>query len=191
MSDVKTTNVSFASPWRSSAARIAPTSASSWRTKAPYGVRVVSALSKVPAKLQPLAEWARKAVSPTVTSAVTAARQVVKARVIDGPAGPIKIDGWEKVQRSSAHSFDALAGVIVDCVQKALGTWGWSATGLEVSFHAKQHRALGLAYNPGSGIRRISLNVNLLSRYDLESIFRTTIHELCHHAREELHPRQR
>jgi predicted SprT family Zn-dependent metalloprotease len=65
-----------------------------------------------------------------------------------------------------------------------------AAEGMVVSFHSGR-RALGLAYAPGAKDRRISLNEVLLEKYNLDSIHRTVLHELCHHAREELHPHTR
>jgi hypothetical protein len=102
----------------------------------------------------------------------------------------IRYDDWGSTAKKSAHSFEALHAQIVADVLACAKAWKWLPTGLVVGFHPSG-RAMGLAYSPGGGDRRISLNKELLAKYDLGSISRTVRHELCHHAREELHPRPR
>ena len=84
----------------------------------------------------------------------------------------------------------ALHEVIARACATVFRAWGWPPVGLVVQIH-KTGRAMGLAFSPGLKNRRISLHLNLLTRYDLGSIERTVLHELAHHAREEMYPRPR
>lgn len=121
------------------------------------------------------------------------------ALVLDGvktmptgiPSVPtVTYDGFKAVQKYTAHTLDALHAMVIRSLRICLDKLGWSATGLTVQFHSGR-RALGLAFNPGAGDRRVSLARELLDRYDIGSIERTMLHELVHHAREELYPRRR
>jgi len=85
------------------------------------------------------------------------------------------------------HSFGTIAKLVDDGIKLGRDAWGWEPVDLRVMIH-NDSRAMGLAYNPGKGVHRISLNSRLLNEYDTMSIFRTVIHELCHHYRDERFP---
>lgn len=86
-----------------------------------------------------------------------------------------------------AHSFATMSKLVDDATTLCASAWGWKARKLRVLLHGTS-RALGLAYNPGQGVHRISLNTRLINEYDTMSIFRVVLHELCHHYRNETFP---
>lgn len=113
----------------------------------------------------------------------------VNARMAPCPRiGQIRYDNFQSVAKKSAHTFEALHAMMARAVGACVAAWGWEPSGLTVGFFTGRN-AMGLAFAPGKGDRRIALHHDLLARYDLDSISRTVLHELCHHAREELHPR--
>ncbi len=89
---------------------------------------------------------------------------------------------------NSAHTLEALHRAVLRAQEVALNVWGFTCARLEVQFFSSG-TAMGLAYNPGSGKqtgkRLISLNYKLLQAYTIDTVWRTIIHELCHHARDE------
>lgn len=148
---------------------------------------------ELPADIAALTEWARDAVSSVGAQIAHRGAKVVQADVIIAQCptvGEIRYNGWKSVEKKSAHSFEALHDAMCRAAEVCTKAWGWVPTGLNIEFHDGS-KAMGLAYNPGEGNRRISLNRRLFTSYDLDSIYRTTLHELCHHAREELHKRVR
>lgn len=156
------------------------------------GASTTRSISNLDEKTKALLKWATKAVSGTNPAASTgASTKATDIRTVLSPvAGDIRIDGFRAVERKTAHSFDAISKMLLRAVAECHRAWGWKATGLVVTFHASA-RAMGLAYNPGAGDRRISLSFSMLEKYDIGSVERTTLHELCHHAREEMFPRKR
>jgi hypothetical protein len=101
----------------------------------------------------------------------------------------MRVDRWTPaLAKESAHTLQEIVDITSGAVIECFNAWGWKPLGLTLGFHASG-RAMGLAWSPGMGDRRISLATRLLAAYDADSIYRTVLHELCHHAREELHPR--
>lgn len=163
-------------------------------TKSTPGTVFHSSASKVSGSTLALVAWAThlnlSASNPTAERGAPDAEHLGSKVLPSATVGTIRYDGWAPLAKRSAHTLDALHRSVDDAVRKARAAWGWAAEGLVVSFHSGR-RALGLAYAPGAKDRRISLNEVLLEKYNLDSIHRTVLHELCHHAREELHPRVR
>lgn len=159
------------------------------------GVRVMGSPAMLDEREKALLKWVQKLDrSGFQTTIAQGAEAPPASRVREAPCpriGAVRYEGWTPaLARKSAHEFDALHRVVVRAVEACAAAWGWAPAGLLVSFHTS-NRAMGLAYNPGAGNRRVSLATKLLALFDLESIYRTVVHELCHHAREELHPRDR
>lgn len=156
------------------------------------GSSAARAVNGLDEKTKALLKWATKAVSQKTPAASTgASTKATDIRTVHSPVvGDIRIDGFRAVERKTSHSFDAISKMLLRTVVECHRAWAWKATGLVVTFHAST-RAMGMAYSPGAGDRRISLSFSMLEKYDLDSVERTTLHELCHHAREEMHPRQR
>jgi hypothetical protein len=166
---------------------------SSRRFSATTGAAVVRSAENVPVELLPLLEWANKAATPQTPNVITASRRLTeeRLRIAQCPViGQVRVEGWGKVSRRSAHTFEGLVGAIGNAVSACAKHWQWRADGLSVMIH-EGDSAMGLAYRPGDGDRRVSLKADLFSLYDLDSIYRTLLHELCHHAREELYVRDR
>lgn len=142
--------------------------------------------------VQAMLDWARRAgLGPGKDRAEIGARDLRAVGMLLAPCpriGEVRYAGWKAVEKQSAHTFEALHGAVVRAVEACAAAWSWDPTGLSISFFTGR-RAMGLAYHPGRGDRRIALHHDLLARYDLDSVARTVLHELCHHAREELHPR--
>lgn len=163
-------------------------------TKPTPGTVFHDSASKVSGPTLALIAWAThlnlSATNPTAERGAPNVEHVGSKVLPSTTVGTIRYDGWAPLAKRSAHTLDALHRSIDDAVRKARAVWGWAAEGLVVAFHSGR-RALGLAYNPGAKDRRISLNEVLLEKYNLDSIHRTVLHELCHHAREEMHPRVR
>lgn len=163
-------------------------------TKSTPGTVFRSSASKVSGPTLALIAWAThlnlSASNPTAERGAPNVEHLGSKVLPSATVGTIRYDGWAPLAKRSAHTLDALHRSVDDAVRKARAAWGWAAEGLVVSFHSGR-RALGLAYAPGAKDRRISLNEVLLEKYNLDSIHRTVLHELCHHAREELHPRVR
>lgn len=87
-----------------------------------------------------------------------------------------------------AEIIDLLVMAITVCHEK----WGWLATDIVFELHESK-TTMGLAYRSGAyketGTRRISISTRLCKEFDKESIYRTFVHELCHHYREETFPK--
>jgi hypothetical protein len=119
------------------------------------------------------------------TEAQASAKSVV--RIIDG-LGPeqrsIQFTGWETVKRVSAHSLDDLVEAFAAAAEMTQKAWNWKWVNLQVKFHTEGN-AFGLAYNPGGGEHIISLHKRMLAEFTLDSTYRTILHELCHHYRDE------
>jgi hypothetical protein len=163
------------------------------RFSATEGSVVFRSAEKAPAELIPLLEWAKKSATPQTPNAVTASRRLTEEQLRIAPCaviGQVRVEGWGRISRRSAHTFDGLVGVVSAAVTLCARQWQWRPDGLSVMVH-EDDSAMGLAYKPGDGDRRISLKADLFTNYDLESIRRTVLHELCHHAREELFVRDR
>lgn len=165
-----------------------PVAPGSQNVKVAPGYNVVKSANSIPAKLLPLLKWAKRAVKSQTIFATTKSETVADVRIVNARTGQVQVIGWKSVGRKSAHTFEAIAQMLIKACNAAQTAWKWSPVGLQVSFHTGG-RAMGLAYNPGGGVRRISLNVEGLTDYTIDSLYRTTVHELCHHAREELHRR--
>jgi predicted SprT family Zn-dependent metalloprotease len=139
-----------------------------------------------------MVDWARRAgLSAINDHAQTGAMDLRNVGVTRAPCpliGEVRYDGWADTVRHSAHRFEALHGAVVAAVEACAAAWNWQPTGLTLSFFPGG-RAVGLAYQPGRGDRRIALSRELLAKYDITSVKRAILHELCHHAREELFPR--
>ncbi len=143
-------------------------------------------------------QWARKTVKNPYTKYSTLAAKIGATETLpyESPAtkdlGSASYTGFDKYKKRSAHSLESLHRAVNAAVLQARKSWGWDCAGLEVKFH-EHWSSRGLAYMPGTGaqtgIRKISLGVELLEEYDLNAIARVVIHELCHHYREEKWPR--
>lgn len=138
-------------------------------------------------------EWARRATKGQSGVRLTRAAKLAEATVLPaivGP-GPASYAGFEVYQKRSAHSLAEIHALVDRGLAEALRVWGWDGSGMEVKFHDDE-RSFGLAYDCGgnSGVRRISLNAKLLESYDADSVYRTIVHEFCHHYREEKWPRR-
>ena len=144
-------------------------------------------------------EWAKQTVVEPGRIYTTAAGKFADTKVVEytSPAtkhlGSVSYTGFEKVAKKSGHSLESIHRAVNSAVARAIEVWNFACIGLEVKFH-ESGRAFGLAYEPGTGaysnVRKISLNALLLQTYDLNSIARVVIHELCHHFREERYPRE-
>ena len=101
---------------------------------------------------------------------------------------------WGKIRKRSAHSLADLHRIVEQAVLAGRSIWSWTPQRLEVQFH-KDSRSMGLAYEPGTDESRqhcrISLHERLLEEYDLKSIWRVVVHELCHHFRDDNFPPSR
>ena len=164
------------------------------RYKLQPGVMAFAREAYVHEEYRNLFEWARKAATPQNPNVVTASRSLHPDALRDVPCpliGRFRLSGWHRVEKTSAHTANVLAQIVGEAVTVCAKAWGgWRPDGLTVSFH-RSRKAMGLAYAPGNGDRRISLNETLLTSYDALSIARVVLHELCHHAREEQQPRER
>jgi len=135
-------------------------------------------------------EWARATVKGFNKIHTTLAGKFVSSVVVEYTSpltkhlGSVEYSGFELIAKRSGHTLEAIHRAVNASVARAIEVWGWQCAGLEVKFHSAGN-AFGLAYAPGAGARKISLNVQLLERYDLNSVARVVIHELCHHYREE------
>ncbi len=115
-----------------------------------------------------------------------------------GPCGPITYTGITR--KIGSYTLEQLHEIVAKSVADCAGIWTWRSagmppwkpSGLEVMLHTGK-QALGLAFAPGTGRdtnkRVISLNKVLLEQYDAHSIWRVTVHELCHHYRDEVFAR--
>lgn len=156
--------------------------------------------ANAPPEYRLLVEWARETVKNWGQLYTTRAGKFIKSTVIEYSSpltkhlGSVEYTGFEQVEKRSAHTLEAVHRAVNASAARAIEVWGWNCTGLEVKFH-ETGRAFGLAYEPGTGkqkgVRKISLNVQLLQLYDLNSVARVVVHELCHHYREETWPRRR
>jgi predicted SprT family Zn-dependent metalloprotease len=116
----------------------------------------------------------------------TVLREVKQASIPETKV--IQYVGWETVRKKSAHSLDAIHRLLEKAYDETLTHWNWVWLNLRIKFHMSGP-AFGLAYSPGRGDHIISLNARMLGAYTLDSIYRTIVHELCHHYREERFPR--
>ena len=169
-------------------------------TRGPYGpVRALpgtvraSRVADLPVEVRALYEWMKRQRVPDGVTVTEGSRALptdqITALPTPVPTLPtVRYDGFDAVKSKSAHDLGAIHDEVVRCVQRCAEAWGWVPEGLLVQFHGSR-RSLGLAFNPGRGDRRISLAAALLASYDLESVGRTVLHELCHHYREEAFPR--
>lgn len=153
--------------------------------------------ARLTAESRALLEWAQQVGLPAAFGAAGATTEgsgaLLPSAAHTSPTGrsdvpSVTYDGFKAALRESPHSQTALHARIVSAIAKCVAAWHWAPTGLTVQVH-RGRTAMGLAFNPGRGLRRISLAVELLTQYDLDSIERTVLHELAHHAREEMHPR--
>lgn len=132
-------------------------------------------------------DWARRTVKAPGQTYTTEAKALASAQTLDG----VVYTGFEAIKRRSAHSLEALHKIMLQAIADTQTAWpGWTPDNLDIRFHDTSH-AFGLAFAPGEGDRKISLHVELLSKYDAKSIWRVIVHEMCHHWREERWPRQR
>lgn len=100
----------------------------------------------------------------------------------------VAIVGFASVRQRSAHGEAELRRAASEAVGIGHRAWKWKPTNLTIQFHTSQ-RTMGFARGAGTGHRTgitvVSLSKRLIAEYDLNSIRRTLIHELCHHYREE------
>jgi predicted SprT family Zn-dependent metalloprotease len=89
-----------------------------------------------------------------------------------------------------SHSLETVHKTVAQSIDLCQDMWKWHCRRPRVLAFTGGN-AMGLAFNPGAGNHKIGLNRRLLQDYDTMSIFRTLIHEWCHHAREEKAPRGR
>lgn len=152
-------------------------------------VTICGGLPTLPEWTRSLLLWGRKAVQRGV-SEEPSAQLPERVKIVPCPViRDVRIERWTPaLAKKSAHTLDTIVDILVAAVTECSAAWGWKPFGLTLTFHTSD-RAMGLAYSPGKGDRRISLAIRMLAAYDADSIFRTVVHELCHHAREELHPR--
>lgn len=142
-------------------------------------------------------EWARRTVvEPNKMYSALAAKSghtetIQYSSPLTRDLGSVTYTGFERYKRRSGHSLESIHIAINAAVARARAVWNWSCTGLEVKFH-DHSMAMGLAYASGSGakngVRKISLAAKLIESYDLNSIARVAVHELCHHYRDEKFP---
>jgi hypothetical protein len=153
-------------------------------------------------RAQLLGDWARKqaaalirkhgfdAIGKGASTSAAATDETRSLPIGDGDA--VQYIGWKTVSKVSAHDITAIHDAVVRALDRAADVWKWRGSGIKIQFN-ESSRAIGLAWSPGSGAktgeRRICLNVKLVSEYVIESVYRVLIHELCHHAREEVRPR--
>lgn len=101
---------------------------------------------------------------------------------------------YRKLPKSSAHKIGALHAEVCRRIATARRVWKWTPTDLEVTFmpdtHAMGKALIALPINLRMP-QRITLSELLMARYELSSVGRTVIHELCHHYREGRFPRPR
>lgn len=148
----------------------------------------------MPAELRLPLLWATKALKgkPDGTAIATDAAAVDTSQVFpfgDAPTDRVTFIGYRR--RKLAHSMETLVNLFTECVQACQFKWGWRPVVPEVEIHTTS-RAMGLAFiNPTVKRHRISLHLKLLTQYDLASIRRVVLHELCHHYREEAFPPNR
>lgn len=111
---------------------------------------------------------------------------------IDGESANLTLIGYRK--KVGAYDQARIEQILERGVRVCSERWGWLGTDLIFELHSSD-KTMGLAYRSGAysdtGCRRISLSRKLFLRYDAESIYRTVIHELCHHYREETFPKSR
>lgn len=152
-------------------------------------------------EVEDLLAWALKDAvkrrAPCLAPYAVAAEQVVKATKLPGPRGPITYFGYGK--KVGAYTLQQIHDIIAKAVADCSDTWKWANGGpwipsnLQVKIHTGK-TAMGLAFNPGSGIdlnkRIISLNKLAFIQHDAKSIWRLVVHELCHHYRDEALPQQ-
>lgn len=153
------------------------------------GTLIATSMSDAPGWARDLVLWGRKALRSGMTEAPSQAAKSSTRVVPCAVIGDMRVEKWTPaLSKQSAHPLEEIIEITEAAVVECFNAWQWKPVGLTLGFHASG-RAMGLAYSPGKGDRRISLAAGLLAAYDADSIFRTLLHELCHHAREELHPR--
>ena len=163
-------------------------------SKQPVGLQPFKSIRRSQPEYRLPVEWARRALRTSGRVATTKAAATVATEYLhrSGSDEIISYTGFARLARASKHTLADLHREIDAAVAHCDSVWGWKCSGLEVKFH-DAGLALGLAYAPGSGprsmVRKVSLAAKLVERYDLPSIRRVVIHELCHHYREEAFPR--
>jgi predicted SprT family Zn-dependent metalloprotease len=164
---------------------------------APTGMRYtgwgIKDLKKMPPEMRLPLLWGKKALKGkppgTVVTADAAATKPVDVYSF-GAADTDKVTFIGYRKKKLAHSIPALLKIFTESVNRCQEVWQWRPINAEVEIHTTS-RAMGLAFNPGQGRHRISLHTNLLNGYDLPSIKRVILHELCHHYRDEAWPQNR
>ena len=160
----------------------------------PVGLEPYEAIRRAEPEYRLPVEWARRTSRKPGELHSTPAAATASARALprSGREDFVSYVGYARYARRSAHSLDALHRTIDEAISHCTAVWGWECSGVEVKFH-DAGASFGLAYAPGSGarsrVRKISLAVALIERYDLVSVRRVVVHELCHHYREEAWPR--
>jgi len=162
------------------------------------GVFGVKSAKKLTERQKMLLKWIQTIAKKPFSVLVKGAEAPSASRVRSEPCpviGSVTYEGWTTaLAKKSAHTFAVFHIMIKKAVQDCARAWKWSPDGLVVTFHTSrktQGRPMGLAYNPGGGNRRISILEDMLGKYSIGSIYRTVVHEICHHAREEKYPRDR
>ena len=187
--------------WSSSANIVAVSDGVTWKATlgrppaAPIGLRPTNysrkTLRAMPPEQRLLLMWARKALSGKAEgySTQTDAAQVDTTQVFAfGTPPDCRVTFIGYARRKLSHSIDALVRVFTEAAELCNQKWGgWYPSNPEVEVHTTS-RAMGLAFEPGRKRHRISLHLRLLTEYDLPSIRRVILHELCHHYRNERFP---
>ncbi len=164
---------------------------------APEGLRYTQwdarDLKKMPPEMRLPLLWGKKALKGKPPGTVITTDAAATKPVDVFAFGPHVMDkvtfiGYRK--KKLAHSIPTLLKMFAESAQRCQEVWGWSPTNPEVEIHTTS-RAMGLAFNPGKGRHRISLHARLLNEFDLPSIRRVVLHELCHHYRDEQFPENR
>jgi len=140
-------------------------------------------------------EWAAREINKrksetsfTIQTEAQKRAQTVSKKMKDGKV--VSYTGWEQVEKQSAHTLSSLHRTIERAVVECKKAWGWQPVDLRVKFHTTGN-AFGLAYAPGRKDHIISLLKRMFSQYDMDSVYRTVLHEFCHHYRDESFPQSR
>lgn len=119
---------------------------------------------------------------------VTSTTQAMIAEATGTEVRYVDFDGVD-LGRHGIQRFHKAVSSALEMSDKA---WSWRVPSLNVKTHQGKG-PLGQAFAPGTGtytgLRSISIHRDIARRYDADSLRRVVLHELCHHAREELEPR--
>lgn len=93
---------------------------------------------------------------------------------------------WAKVKKHSVYSLDQFADILERALVAVRQQWRWWPERLVITFY-RSNRSMGLATRAvwKDDEKRVSLNAILLEKYSAQAIYRTLVHELAHHKRDE------